>query len=324
MPNNRERAVSISREFVRQLSVEPLSANASRVRSVKGIHELLTTALGGDVSISKNLLEKVRSGEPGPGEQRKQWDPVMDAIIKLEIDDSSRLSSLQKEIRRHHCAVDDPSTKLIEELFAREDYSPDFPDFLYGEYVVYRQITNSELVAKALLTIDEIGGRAIRFQFIRADSGLNRGRYSEGRVIDSFYGYTLIGSIHTADGLHDTGLMMASIAKMRGMDAVKNMNFATGVHCLVSDFTDPCASKMVLVRSNNEKSLKDFDGFSNAQVRQDKLDVFSELEGETGKLLFEDAIEEICSISGLDEDVIENALSNETSRSDTLHFDSAL
>jgi len=321
MPKNKERAVSTTRVFIRRM-VSEYKSKGTTLRSVQSIFDVLNAVPDIQGKISYNLLEKVRGGKSGPAVNRNQWIPVMDAITGLELDADSSLFELQKVIRKYHRVEDDPLDLKFSDLFCGNDYSPDLFVGLQGEFVLYRQVTSSELVYKALLTISAISGsNGFRFQLIRADTGMNRGRYAEGRILDSHYGYTLVGSLFAPDGVQDTGAMIASIAKMRGVVRPiihDKVQFATGLHSLFSDFTPPCASKMILVRSEHESQLGELDGFASAEIRQVKLETFASLHAGSVRLSFEDAVEEICELTGIEIDIIFDALSNETARSDTL------
>jgi hypothetical protein len=331
LPENRARAVGAAREFIRRMIGEQLGSNG-RIRSVRDIHNVLTSVDGLQGDVSYNLVEKVRGGKDGPNDRRPQWSPIMDAILALDVDPGSPLCDVQRTIRRFHRIADDPLNLTLSRLFGEDDYAPDFSTSLPGDYVVYRQVTNSELVFKAQLCISSIvpgGGDGLRFQLTRADGGVNHGRYAEGRIIDSHYGYSLIGSLYGPGGEHDTGLMVASIAKMRGPGVAKSLNegqirFATGLHCLLSDFTQPCSSKIVVVRNPHQELLAPVDPFESAESRQGKLELFFELQNGVGKLSFEDAISEMADLTDLDEATLSSALSNETARSDTLSYDAFL
>lgn len=320
-----------AREFIRRAINESVGSNG-RIRSVRDIYDVLTSVDGLQGKVSYNLVEKVRGGKDGPDARRPQWTPVLDAILGLAIDNRSSLSDLQKTVRRFHRIADDPLNLTISRLFGEDDYAPDFSSSLQGDYVVYRQVTNSELVFKAQLCISSIipgGGDGLRFQLTRADGGPNHGRYAEGRIIDGHYGYSLVGSLYGPNGEHDTGLMVASIAKMRGPGVARSLNqdqvwFATGLHCLLSNFTEPCSSKIVVVRNPHQAVLAEVDPFESPESRQEKFELFFELEEGVGKLSFEHAISELMDLTDLDEATLSSALSNETARSDTLTHDAFL
>lgn len=327
MPKNREKSIELAKKFLREISDDYRGTDGRpRLTSAESIHAALV-AVDVDVPsggrITPNMIRAARRGG-GPAVEKQSWDRLIAAICGFELADGSSLLELQTEIRQFWSIRDDTLNDTLTGLFAAGQPRVHFDAKLIGEYVVYRQVTDTANVEKALLSIHPVAARTgMKFQFVRADHD-NRGRYAQGRILDMDDCFTAIGSLYNPIGDQSDGIMVAALAKLkdesRGKINAEKLIYTTGVHSLFSDYVYPCSTKMVILRSGGEDDLLAYDSFADASVLEDKINEFCQIENYEVSVPFEQAVFEIEDRTGLPAEKIGVALSNETSQEDTLHY----
>ncbi|UWQ99084.1 hypothetical protein K3729_17025 [Rhodobacteraceae bacterium S2214] len=326
MPRNRENIIRLTCEFLDKLPEATRQAENvdDQLTNNTKICAALQAALGEEDKggLTANVVKNIRSKKVvSPKPEKSIWVTLENAICAFKTDGYPELAALQSEIMAFAALKDDSFNDTITTLFHTNNAKIHFAPELIGEYIVYRQISETTAVVKSLLSITaQPSNSAMRFHFGRLDHPYTY-RFARGRVLELEKCFTLVGALYDPDGKRLDGLMMSSIAKMDEHKINENeLHFASGLHTMSGDYTEPCSSKLVIIRSDHEKELQQIDVDLETGAIRKKAEVAIKRE-EKASMTFDDAVLELKFRTQLDFAFLRHALSNEISEpTDTLHY----
>lgn len=327
MPRNRENIIRLSCKFLDELPEATKTAEnaADRLTNNRKICEALHAALGDDEKggLTENVIKNIRSKTvDSPGPDKSIWVTLEKAIGAYDTQGYDTLTALKGEIMAFAALKDDSFNDTITRLFYTDETKIHFAPKLIGEYIVYRQISDTTSVVKSLLSITaQPSNSAMRFHFVRLDHPYTY-RFARGRVLELDGCFTLVGALYDPDGEKLDGLMLGSIAKMDDHKInADEIHFASGLHSISGNYVDPCSSKLVIVRSDHEAELQAIPADPETGSIRKKAEFAIEKEKNQSSLPFEDAVLELKLRTLLDGLYLRQALSNKISEAtDTLHY----
>lgn len=324
-------AIERAREFLRRLKQEYDGVVIKpKLGSAEAIHKALCDVklpASNKGKISQNMIvTSLRMHGEATG-SRESWRSLLAAIASFKLHPDSKLFGLQDEIRGFADNRDDERNDTFVNLFSKDKSAPNFDTRLIGTFVVYRQVTDSASVEKALLTIQPVAGSTgMRFLFVRADDK-NMYRYAEGRVLKLANSYMLVGSLFNPAGEQSDGGLMVSISKLTDDTPAqinqKRIEFSVGLHSICADYIAPCCTRMLLVRLRDDESthLQEYDVFKDVNALHEMVDIFNHEDDFRNRITFEAALDEVEERTEhkISRPVLISALSNETKAEDTLY-----